>query len=62
VRQGYVEVAGVRQPAPAPRFSRTPGSARPAPSRPGVDGEEILESFGIAPAERAALRAAKIIA
>jgi alpha-methylacyl-CoA racemase len=61
-RQGYVDVAGVRQPAPAPRFSRTPGSARPAPSRPGADGDDILESFGIGPAERAALKAAKVIA
>jgi alpha-methylacyl-CoA racemase len=61
-RQGYVDVAGVRQPAPVPRFSRTPGSARPAPSRPGADGDDILESFGIGPAERAALKAAKVIA
>jgi alpha-methylacyl-CoA racemase len=62
LRQSYVEVAGVRQPAPAPRFSRTPGRARPAPSRSGADTDEILESFGIAPPERAALRAAKIVA
>jgi alpha-methylacyl-CoA racemase len=29
-RATFVEVDGVRQPAPAPRFSRTPGCARPA--------------------------------
>jgi alpha-methylacyl-CoA racemase len=61
-RQAYVDVAGVRQPAPAPRFSRTPGCARPAPVGPGVDGDEILESLGITPSEGAALRAAKVIA
>jgi alpha-methylacyl-CoA racemase len=61
-RQAYVDVMGVRQPAPAPRFSRTPGSARPAPIGPGIDGDEILESFGITPSEGAALRAAKVIA
>jgi alpha-methylacyl-CoA racemase len=61
-RHAYVDVAGVRQPAPAPRFSRTPGSARPAPAGPGVDGDDILESFGITPSEGAALRAAKVIA
>lgn len=27
-RQGYVDVAGMKQAAPAPRFSRTPGQAR----------------------------------
>jgi len=44
VRQAYVEVAGVRQPAPAPRFSRTPGRPRPAPSSPGVDTDQVLKA------------------
>ena len=32
-RGTFVELDGIRQPAAAPRFSRTPGSARPATSR-----------------------------
>lgn len=31
-RTAFVEVAGIRQPAPAPRFSRTPAQAQPVPS------------------------------
>jgi len=41
------ELGGVRQPAPAPRFSRTPGSlARGAPV-PGADTAEVLHDWGI---------------
>ena len=60
-RGAYVDVDGVRQPAPAPRFSRTPGLARPAPQTPGIDGNEILQSFGIGARERNALREAGVI-
>jgi alpha-methylacyl-CoA racemase len=46
-RQTYIEVAGVTQPAPAPRFSRTaPVVLRGAP-RPGADTEEVLKDWGI---------------
>jgi alpha-methylacyl-CoA racemase len=42
-RDAFVEVAGVRQPAPAPRFDRTPaGSPRPAR---GASVEEILAAW-----------------
>ena len=34
-RQAFVEVDGVPQPAPAPRFSRTPGRAGPISKRGG---------------------------
>src|SRR5690606_2094154 len=33
-RQTFVEVAGVKQPAPAPRFSRTPGAIERPPAFP----------------------------
>lgn len=51
-RETFVEVAGVMQPAPAPRFSRT-GSGRPsAPPAVGADGRNILADWGIHDAER----------
>ena len=47
-RSAFTEVNGVRQPAPAPRFSRTPtGIARPPPER-GGGGESALRDWGFA--------------
>jgi alpha-methylacyl-CoA racemase len=40
-RGSFVEAHGVVQPAPSPRFSRTPGSVRP-PAHPGQHSAEIL--------------------
>jgi alpha-methylacyl-CoA racemase len=45
-RQTFVDVDGVTQPAPAPRFSRTPGQAGPAAASPGQDGAAILADWG----------------
>ncbi len=42
-RSAFVEVGGISQPAPAPRFNRTPSGA-PAPAGDAVD---ILERWGI---------------
>lgn len=48
-RASLVERGGIRQPAPAPRFSRTPGSiARPAPV-PGADTQSALTDWDIDP-------------
>ncbi len=56
-RQSYVEVGGVVQPAPAPRFSVTPGGVRRPPPRPGEHTEEVLSEWaGLAVDEVAALR------
>jgi alpha-methylacyl-CoA racemase len=46
-RQTFVSVAGVMQPAPAPRFSRTPPSAPKAPERVGQSMRETLAAWGI---------------
>jgi alpha-methylacyl-CoA racemase len=55
-RGAFVEVGGVPQPAPAPRFSRTaPEISRPA-SEPGADTDEALAAWGIPDAEIASLR------
>ena len=57
-RRTFVEVDGVVQPAPAPRFSRTPlGDPRP-PTSPGCDADATLASWGFSPEEVNALRAA----
>jgi alpha-methylacyl-CoA racemase len=46
-RSGFVDVNGHLQPAPAPRFSRTP-AAVPRPTRvPGEDTEAALRDWGI---------------
>jgi alpha-methylacyl-CoA racemase len=53
-----VEVDGVPQPAPAPRFSGTPAAVdRPAPEA-GEHSDEILAGLGYTPDAVAALRAA----
>ncbi len=45
-RKTIVEIDGVAQPAPAPRFSRTPGEiSRPAPW-PGEHTDEVLGDWG----------------
>jgi alpha-methylacyl-CoA racemase len=57
-RETFVEVGGIRQPAPAPRFSRTPAPVpRPAP-RPGQDTDAILAQAGYDPSRIEQLRSA----
>jgi alpha-methylacyl-CoA racemase len=46
-RNTFVEVEGLVQPAPAPRFSRTPSAIQGAPGGMGAKTEEILDSWGI---------------
>ena len=60
-RGTFAEVDGVVQPAPAPRFSRTPAAIRRPPSPPGADTDEALAAWGFGADEVAALRAANAI-
>jgi alpha-methylacyl-CoA racemase len=46
-RSTFVEVDGVVQPAPAPRFSRTPSAISRPPSPPGADTATGLVEWGI---------------
>ncbi|MFE4513051.1 CaiB/BaiF CoA transferase family protein [Kitasatospora sp. NPDC056783] len=46
-RGTYVEEGGVTQPAPAPRFSATPGALRRPPARPGADTAEVARDWGV---------------
>ena len=54
----FETVAGVRQAAPAPRFSRTPGAIQGAAAKPGEHTEAILSDWGFADADIAKLRQA----
>ena len=45
-RNSYLTVAGVEQPAPAPRFSRTPAKLRGAPPERGEGGARALADWG----------------
>jgi alpha-methylacyl-CoA racemase len=60
-RRNFVEVAGIRQPAPAPHFSRTPGKVSAPPVTPGAHTETALADWGIPADEIAALKAAGAI-
>ena len=44
-RGTYTEVAGVRQPAPAPRFSRTPSTIQGPPPLAPVSAAEVLKGW-----------------
>ena len=57
-RATFVERAGIVQPAPAPRFSRTPTALDRAPPAPGDHTDEVLAELGFDPTEIACLRTA----
>jgi alpha-methylacyl-CoA racemase len=61
-RKTFVEVAGVVQPGPAPRFSRTPSAIQRTAARPGEHTQEALRDWGFSADELAKLRFAKAIA
>ncbi|MBE3602804.1 CoA transferase [bacterium] len=60
-RGTFVEVEGVPQPAPAPRFSRTPSAIQRPPARPGEHTEEAMRDWGFSAAELEKLRGAGAI-
>jgi len=49
-------VGGVVQPAPAPRFARTPSGPPSPPVKPGNDTREVLADLGLTQAEITDLR------
>ena len=55
-RGNFIETAGVQQPAPAPRFSRTPGAVRRPPPERGEGGAAALGEWGFDAAEIRRLR------
>lgn len=61
LRNTFIEVEGVRQPAPAPRFSRTISEIKNPPPKPGENTEEVLLDFGFSQKEIGALKTAEVI-
>ena len=61
-RNTYIEVDGITQPAPAPRFSRTPAEVSHGARELGADTDETLAAMGFEVQEIAALREAGSIA
>jgi len=54
-RSSFVNAGKVVQPAPAPRYSRTPGKIRRAPPERGEGGRQALVDWGFSAAEMAKL-------
>ncbi|WP_285427499.1 CaiB/BaiF CoA-transferase family protein [Streptomyces sp. ISL-10] len=46
-RATFVDHAGITQPAPAPRFSATPGAVTRPPALPGADTAEVARDWGV---------------
>ncbi|MDX5393585.1 MAG: CoA transferase [Caulobacteraceae bacterium] len=61
-RKTFIEVSGVVQPAPAPRFSATPGAVQGPPPAIGAHDEEALSEWGFSDQAIAALRQSGAIA
>src|SRR5579863_1334922 len=55
-RGTFVERDGVVQPAPAPRFSRTPSAIQRPPARTGEHTQEALRDWGFSPSDLEKLR------
>ena len=60
-RGTYIDVDGLVQPAPAPRFSATPCAEPAPPHAEGADAQAVLESCGFDAAQIAALRDANAL-
>ena len=56
-RGTFVDVGGVVQPGPAPRFSRTPLAVPTPPAAPGAQTDALLADLGFSAAELSAMRA-----
>ncbi|HYK29103.1 MAG TPA: CaiB/BaiF CoA-transferase family protein [Streptosporangiaceae bacterium] len=60
-RGAFVEVNGLTQPAPAPRFGRTSAGPPPAPPRLGAHTDAVLADLGLSAADVADLRARGVV-
>ncbi|HEX3489039.1 MAG TPA: CaiB/BaiF CoA-transferase family protein [Streptosporangiaceae bacterium] len=61
-RNAFVEVGGITQPAPAPRFGRSAAGHPAPPPRPGADTDQVLADLGMSAGEVAKMRAKGVVA
>ncbi|HTT78454.1 MAG TPA: CaiB/BaiF CoA-transferase family protein [Stellaceae bacterium] len=61
-RESFIEIGGVVQPAPAPRFLGTPSRVERPPARTGEHTDAILQDWGFSPDEIARLHAEGAVA
>ena len=61
-RGTFIEVDGIVQPGPAPRFSRTPAGKPTPPEAPGERGNASLAQWGLTPDEIAGLKRVGVLA
>ena len=61
-RDSFVEIAGIKQPGPAPRFLGTPTRVQSPPARVGEHTDAILRDWGFTASEIAALHSAGAVA
>lgn len=60
-RNTYMELDGITQPSPAPRFSRTESTVAHGAHAPGEDTDEVLERLGFDAEQRQRLRDAGVL-
>ena len=60
-RNSFLEIDGVVQPAPSPRFSRTTAEISHSARAPGADTEAVLADSGFSAEEVAGLKASGVI-
>ena len=60
-RSTFIDIDGVTQPAPAPRFSRTQAATPTPPPLAGENNDDALADWGFSPDEVAALKAADAV-
>ncbi len=60
-RNVFVEIDGVPQPGPSPRFGRTKPEIQGAPPKPGEHTEEALKEWGFSDKEIASLKESDVI-
>ena len=61
-RKTFIDLEGVTQPAPAPRFSRTKAEVISSPALVGEHSEEILKDLGLSAEEISSLKSSGGIA
>ncbi|MBK5265902.1 MAG: CoA transferase [Acidimicrobiia bacterium] len=61
-RSTFVDIDGITQPAPAPRFSRTPSATPAPPAGPGTHTDLVLADMGLSVSAIKALRESGAIA